>query len=697
MSAVHKSRMNPVCVAVLAATCVILSHSALAQSKNRQSNETVDKTNNESVDSTSLKTIVVEPVGEPEAALPLGTGISGKTLVTTPGSAGDPLRTLQSLPGMAFTDDSEPEPAVRGSRPDDNYFQVDFLPTDYLFHAGGLISVFNPDLVESFSIYPSAYGPEFSGVNGGVFDVKLRDPATDRFRTTLDISMLQSGVLLEGPVSENQSFYLAGRFSYLDLLVGDQLDEEEDDEGIAVVQFPKYTDYQAKYVWAPNDKSTVRLQATGATDDAIFDIDEDADDIQTDPIIAGRFIESSKLNQQGVVWDTQLSDAVSVKAAIGHNTENEKFQIGGAGRVEIGTETWLSKAQITLPIGEDHDISIGGEVAREDYAIDLNFNVPICTEFEPDCTLSDAERVALNVDDSVNTGKFFIKDNWYVTDRLTLFPGLAIQTEDLLDKTFVEPRFALEYALADDLTLTAGAGIYHQRPGYGQVDSTLGNPNLKYIESTQVLLGLQKTFGHGWDLKSELYYKQLDNLVTGNETLKYTNDGEGTSYGLDTLLRKKLTDKLSGWFSLSLSDSSRTNLRTGEEFGFEYDQPVNASLVASYKLSEKWSLGAKLSVHSGALYTPVVGSTPDDEVEGLFNPEYGPLNSERFPTYQRLDIRLDRTVQKSNGRKYSAYLDVLNVLDNKNVAYYDYNADYSEREEGEQIPRIIALGFKAEF
>ena len=642
----------------------------------------------------TLQVIVVEPTGEPSPELPLGIGVSGKTLATVPGAAGDPLRSIESIPGMAFSDDSEPLPAVRGSRPDDNYFEVDFIPSNYLFHAGGLISVFNPGLVESFSIYPSAYGPEYHGVHGGVFDVRLRDPKTDRFRTSLDISLFQSGMLLEGPVSDNQSFYLAGRFSYLDLLIADQLNDEEESE--TIVQFPKYNDYQAKYVWDISEDATVRFQANGAKDDFAVDIDEDAEDIATDPILAGRIQQKASSHQQAVVVDVNLSDTATLKTAIAHTVEEEDFRLGGAGNVEVNTDTWLSKARLNFPLAENHDITVGGSVELTDYLVDLDFNVPVCTEFEAECILTNSERIATSFTQDVTSTQLYIKDSWYVTDKLTLFPGITLHTEDWLDTQHIEPKFALEYALSDDTVISAGVGVYYQRPYIEQIEETIGNSNLDFVRSTQVVAGLERALSRGWSFKSELYYKQLEDLVTGDDDLGYKNGGEGSTVGMDTLIRKDLTDRFSGWLSLSLSESTRRNKATGERFDFEFDQPFNASLVASYQLNDKWRVGGKLWLHSGALYTPVIGATPDSEIAGLYIPQYGELNSERFPTFNRLDLRVDRTVTKSNGRTYSAYFEVINLLGSDNVASYSYNADYSEREEDNQKSAFFSIGFKAE-
>jgi hypothetical protein len=645
-------------------------------------------------DATELDEVIFEHQGQPEPELPLGLGISGETLRTTPGSAGDPLRSLQSLPGMVFTDDESAVPAVRGSRPNDNYMEADFLPVGYLFHAGGVISVFNSELMESFNIYPSAYGPEFSGVTGGVFDIRLRDPVTDQLHSTLDVGFLHAGLLVEGPVTDNQSFYLAGRFSYLDLLVKGQL---EDDDGIEFRQFPKYTDYQGKYVWKPGSQSTLRFQVSGATDEQDIIIAEDSEEIELEPIFAGRHSESENFNQQGLVWDQQIGGQVTLKSALAHNRSSSEAQAGGAGQSNGSTDSLLLKSHLDFPLNEQHDVKLGFSATRIDASFDIAFNDPGCTEFEADCQVTGAERLTTAESLIVHTGQIFAKDSWYVTDSLTLFPGVTLQAEDYLGKQFVEPRFALEYSLSDDLIFSAGTGVYHQLPGFVETNKVFGNPDLEYIESVQAVVGVQKILANGLDIKSELYYKELDNLVAGDEELRFNNAGEGVAYGLDTLIRKDVTDKLTGWLSFSVSKARREHESSGASFPFDYDQPVNMTLVANYKLPSNWALGAKLWVHSGAPYTPVIGAAPDDDIDGLFNPQYGEVNSKRLPTYHRLDVRLDRTYTRSNGKHINLYMEVLNLLDSKNLSYYDYNADYSERIEVTQLPRIVGLGFKVEF
>jgi len=661
-------------------TCSLTSLAAVAQSN--------------TADVTELDEIIVEEQGEPETELPLGIGISGETLRNAPGSGGDPVRTLQSLPGMTFTDDEESLPAVRGSRPGDNYFEADFAPVDYLFHVDGLISVFNADLIESFDIYQSAYGPEFAGVTGGVFDVKLRDPKTDQFTTTVDISLLQAGALVEGPISDTQSFYLAGRFSYLDLFLGDQIEEED---GIKIDQFPKYSDYQGKYVWKPSEDNRLTVQFNGAQDIAQINIAEDAEDIDTDPVLAGKYLFDTLFHEQALVWDHNASEKLSFKSLLSHTYSNERGEFGGVGDYEVDEDAVLLKTKASYALSDQHDLIVGAQVTRGDVDLDITAGLPDCGELDADCLLTGEEQVSLTEKFKFTTTQAYIKDNWYVTDKFTLYPGVAFQSEDIRNNQFIEPRLAAEYALSEKTIVSAGVGQYQQSPGYLESSKEFGNPNLEYSDALHAQLGLQRFFNSGWSAKSELYYKSLDNLSTSDPLLNYSNDGQGHAYGLDTLIRKDLTDKFSGWASVSLSQARRKDKRTGETFVFDYDQPVNVSFVGNYKFNKKWTVGAKLWAHSGAPVTPVTGAVEDVDRPGFYRPIYGKLNSDRFPTYHRVDVRIDRTFQRKNDNTMGAYFELFNILGTKNALEYNYNSDYTEKEVEHQLTGFFSFGFKATF
>jgi hypothetical protein len=635
-----------------------------------------------------LEQMTVTPDQEPaslEAAPPLGYRIDSKTLTEMPGSGSDPLRTMQALPGVTVNDDSSADPAIRGSRPEDNSYFVDFLPTGYLFHAGGTVSVFNAQLVESFDYYPAAYGAEYAGGTGAVIDTRLRDPRNDAFSSTFDISMLQAGVLIEGPVSDTQSFYLAGRMSYMDLLLEDMVEDNED--GIEFTQFPRYTDYQGKYLWQFQDGSRIRIQATGASDDMEVNLASDSKAAQNEPVLIGTHSNDTAYHSQGVVWENTPGSNVPT-LAVGHMNTETSAQAATAGDWDVETDIWYAKGRWVQPLGTEHLVALGGQVSNLSVDYNLNFRDTGCTEFDVDCSYTDSDQLSSDAQVEVTSKQLYIEENWYPNELFAITAGLSGQHEDYLNEAFLEPRLRIEYAPQPNWTYIAGLGRYHQMPSLIQVEKVFGNPQLSHFDATHYVAGIEHIGMNGWEWKSEVYYKAIDNLVSSDPLTRYNNTGEGKAAGVELLLRKIRTNRWSGWLSLALSKAERTNTVTGESFPFEYDQPVSVTLVGNYHINDKWEIGAKWWYHSGAPYTPIIGSTADPERDGRFIPVYGDINSERMPNYHRLDLRLNRRFSD----RTTAYVELINAYGQKNVSGYEYNADYSSRDPIYQLPMLISFG-----
>ena len=104
-------------------------------------------------------------------------------------------------------------------------------------------------------------------------------------------------------------------------------------------------------------------------------------------------------------------------------------------------------------------------VERSDLHFDVALNAPACTEFEPDCLFTGAERLQTRKSHLITSASAFVKDSWYPTDQLTVHGGAVLQGEDFLHEWFVEPRLAAQYQVRDDLAVTAGLGAPHMGVG----------------------------------------------------------------------------------------------------------------------------------------------------------------------------------------------------------------------------------------
>jgi TonB dependent receptor/TonB-dependent Receptor Plug Domain len=619
--------------------------------------------------------------------------LTSADLARVPGSGGDPMKAIQSLPGVASADDSSSEPAVRGARPSDNQYLVDFLPVGYLFHVGGFASVFNADLIRRFDMYSAAWSPEYGDALGAVFDLSLRRPRTDRIGGKLDFSLLGATALIEGPLGDDKSFFLSARRSWFDLVAKTGEDKKE---GLTFTT-PVYTDTQGRFLWTLNRDNRVRFDFSTAADRLSFNVKTTGRLAQQEPVLAGDSTDKRSYTSAALVWDADLASYGAHTLALGNMVNRQSSRVGSAGSISAVVTTSYLRHQVQLPAWESpvgaHEFTLGGSVQRQRADIDVDFKDPRCTEFDPNCDLTSAARVLTKQNDTQSLADLYINDRWRLAKQWTATAGLRYSKDGYLKRSYTEPRLGLEWAAPADLLVTAGVGRHNQAPAIDQSLRGIGNPGLAHLRSTHAAFGVSHRLAGGWTWKAEVYGKRFEDLVVSDAATQYRNGASGTARGFELLVKHDAgsASKFSGFAALSLAQARRRNDLTGERFAFDYDQPVALTLVGQYKQNDRWSYGLKWSYHSGAPYTPITGTSlfPD----GRVRPVYGAINSQRVPDYHRLDLRVDAKFSP----RFTAYAELINAYARKNVAGYSYSADYKTREETYQLPTLPSVGLQYTF
>jgi len=644
----------------------------------------------------------VEVIGSTQSNDPTQMTQETRKLLNVAGAAGDPLSALQSLPGVTFGSDEDSEPAVRGSAPEDNTYLIDFIPAAYVFHIFG-DSIFNENIIQSFDLYPAAYSSRYGNANGAVIDVKLRDPKNQPLETTVDYSLIRTGVFMEAGVSDDQAVYFSYRRSLIDLY----LDTGTEEDGVTIKSAPVADDYQLKYLWNNSSSSKISFVLAGASDKAKANFSESSAEAAEDPDFLGPADISQRFDSQGIIWDKQFPDSGStLKTALSHSREDTDFTYGSNQFITTTLESTTIKTELSRPLNQNHWLITGGSVSQSDLIYKLDAKIQSCSYFDPDCSTVDAPRFQLDDSETVNFYTYYIEDEWYLGDQWIITPGIHFSTDDYLNDDFSEIRLHTRYLINDNWTATAAMGQYHQFPNIDEVLSEIGNPDLKSPESTHYVLGLEQKVSDTWNWKTEVYLKDfkkqvlsLSEGVDADFDKKYSNDASGEAYGLEFLLNKNLSDDWYGWASISYSRSNRTNERTGREQPFDFDRPVVLNLVANYQINDLWNIGFRWKAQSGALYTPIVGLEASTTQTGVMNPVYGKVNSERLPAYHRLDIRIERVSNYSWG-SFTFFTDFLNAYGNENIEGYDYapnGEDLATPPDGfaSNIPvtKVVGMGF----
>lgn len=671
----------------LAITCVLLSPISYGSEVN-VNNNTVSKTNKNNSDEQEVE--VIEINGRRNQA---NTEVTEKTeqLLNVAGIGNDPLSAVYSLPGIVYAGSDTGSPAVRGSSPDDNAFYIDDMPAGYIFHLFG-DSIFNENLIRDFDLHPAAFGSEFGNATGGVFDVQLRDPRHQHIETTVDLSMLKSGVMAEGSLTENSAFYLSYRRSQIHLF----LPEGEENEGYTIFKAPISDDYQAKYQWLIGDAHKLTFSASGASDTGGINISENSEDGRIDPDSIGDLKITTRFDSQSISWQYYGDDHKMMHFVAGHNVNQTDEKFGDGQFIKVDDESYNLRFFYQLAWLENHKLGFGIDYSKSE--VDYSFDVIpyYCTEFDSDCRQHKGDRIQDDTSLSDQNIAVYLDETWQINNNWQLVLGVRGERNDYTKQSFVHPRFALNWLATDSLTIKAKAGTYSRFPDIDTAIKKLGNPKIASPKATHYSLGVDYDLNGLWFTSIDIYHKELSDLPRStdelsvnnaiNDDLHYTADTSGSAQGIEWLVRRERESGWFGWASLSWSQSERTDDLTNITSDYYLDTPMVANIVVNYELNERWDFGLRFTLRSGAKYTPIAGLRENPDYDGHYLPNYGEVNSKTLPVYHRLDLEAN---YKTTYWGYDAQWTwaVINAMAQKNVSGY-----YYDPQDGDSLDKFTVSG-----
>ncbi len=474
------------------------------------------------------------------------------TLAGIPGVNDDPLSALVTLPGVAVNNDFEGGTAIRGTRPVDNAYRVDFMQVGYLFHFG-TGSVVDGDLVEGFTFHPAGYGARYQGAIGGAVDVRTRSPIEDGRRTLVDVNLIHGGALVEGALADRQRACLSVRASYYDLVLEPFLDGINDSESddVDVVQLPRFRDYRGRYQIDIGTDATLDLLIDGATDDVQLLFHDESTETLQDPALAGAHRFALDYHRQALVYSHGRGDGQwRWQAGWARNVAGFSARLGGAGAADTVVTDNTFRLEATAPEGARHRPAWGATLSRVGIDYDVLLRDAGCTEFEVDCRFSDAALIAATDELAMRRLQAFVEDTIRLarnSDAWQLAVGIGFARDDYLDEQHLDPRLRLTWSPRPRSSITIGAGRYHQLPALEYIEDQLGNPGLSHLRAEHVVLSFKHGFASGWFLRADVYRKDSRNLVTANPATRYDNRGIGKAHGAELLVQGVLGLRLFGW------------------------------------------------------------------------------------------------------------------------------------------------------
>jgi len=679
-----------------------------------------------SVDGESL-TVVEERIEEKTSKVT----ISVEEIITAPGTGGDPLKVIDSLPGIVATGSGGGGPPgggfyVRGSDQNENTVWVNRTPIGYLYHFGGLYSTINPALLSDFNVFLGGYQAEYNDVLGGVLDVKLRSPRKNRLHQKYSIGTYQSSLFLEGPIGGENSkhgFFFAARRSYIDLLLSpetvtsffeDDEDKNKPDElKNKVVQVPVFYDIQT--IWEYDSvNGKVRASYFEASDKfkAVFN-----ENRILDPQSAGELGTSAGYRSLSVNWEKNWGASVFHTMPFVISENDTRFQFGtdvdgSPFYFDFESRDLFFQPEIRVINKKGNQWSFGNQFIYSYTPIDAKLTRQ---PSEGDIGENDfTSQKKLRVDRVFKSASIapYLKYSHLWSEKFKTTFGLRYSFVKVTGGAVfnsILPRFSYEYEFYKNTWFTGAWGKYVQLPRGSELAAGTGNPNLRYTKAEHRILGIRHKRQNVWTYQLELFQKPMTDLVIPideNEAPdNFSNEGKGEAYGLDFLVKRDLSQGMTGWLSYSYIKTTREG-RDRITRPFSGDQPHTFSLLFSKTLTgswKKWTLGFRFQWKSGLPYDPVIGKE-DVPIEGTELTRPVPIypstkNADRLPQFYQLDVRAERKFL-FNTWKMNFYIDVQNVLNTKNVTGYDYGDNYENIENPEPISNTLlfpAFGIEVTF
>ena len=673
--------------------------------------------------------------------------IRGSELIRIPGVGNDALKGLTTLPSIGVPNDYFGILYIRGSDPGSNLYYFDRTPLGYPFHWGGLLSTVSSEVIDKIDVYAGGYGAEFGLDSQAVLDIHSRDSLEERTSGKFNLNILYSEGMLERRIGDEGYLSIAGRRSYIDLIVGRFIDGQ---------QFPYFSDYQLKFAYPLGEKHHLTLNSFAATDH--FHVEEPTSVEVTEV----------RVDEGEVEEETQTFEGARASAFFKNGFNAQGIHLRSNFTENLTSHLSLTRSfnfltiNFEAPITESYEFSSDGELISEvNYAhYDINIRVPVYTlredvsyrlnlrpddtsnqsapaaletgfllSFSPANSFDDSsfpqfgergdreEMVTLVVDESGEVigettvseeelelvdieenhyefGHDFLRAEGYLQGRYDPLPslsgalGVRLDYLDVTGQLSIQPRGSLSFALPSGSNLRFAYGHYEQSPQPHQILSENGNSALESSLARHYIMELEHELSARTEFKFATYYKDMQKLVTADEIANYLNQGTAYVGGVEAFLRHRVPDKFFGWISYAYTHAER---REDPELSYQpyfFDNTNIVSIVANYNFTPKFEIGAKWQYLNGTSEVPIssIVLIQDPLTRGL-NPLLADVDESvtaKLTPYHKLDFRVSYKFDFM-GLRVGGFLDILNVYNRKNTVKFVFTPDEPLEVQGEEV------------
>jgi len=577
--------------------------------------------------------------------------------------ADDPLRAVQSMPGVTSNNDFSSEFSLRGAP----FSRIGLYFDGILLHApfhttdgqpdNGSLTIFNGDMVDDMTLYQGAWPVRYSDRTAGIVAVQTRDGDREEMHWRLSASMSNASVLGEGPLGDRKrgSWLVSFRKSYLQYILN-QIDFGDS----APLSFG-FTDGEAHltYDLTPHHNvSLTYIEGASSVDRSAFHDTLGPNSVMTSGFrytlltVGSRYTPNERvLVTNHVAWSRERGDV--------ENRDNAPLSRDGYGE-------WTWHGDASLVWGGHQTFDVGGMFfrMREDGASDRFIYTPVLT------TSSDLFRGTGH-----RAGAYAQQNFSFVSGKITAAMGVRQDEHSVSPVQATLPYGSVSFVPWNNTRVHFDWGQYAQFPELSQFFSVYAQSRLLPERATHYEATVEQRLDEHTRLRLEFYDRQdrdllafpfLDPRVLSNGGIfnavanaPLRNSERGYSRGVQIFLQRRSENGFTGWISYAYGKTMLNDGDLGVRFPSDYDQPHTFNAYVSRRVRPTVNVSGHFTYGSGM---PLPGFYQQDQSGYLLAPN---RNGLRAPAYERTDLRLNKAyIHKRN--KATLFAEIVNVTNHKN-------------------------------
>jgi hypothetical protein len=590
--------------------------------------------------------------------------VASEDAVLAPTLGGDVSRVIELLPGVAAPDNSAAF-NVRGAESRDVSLVLDGLELYDPFHLQFFQSPFSlvdSKIVDTIDFLGGGFTAEFGDRHGGFVELSTALPEGPH-HTAIETGTTNSRVSYATPVS-NGSLLVSARAWYPEAL----LDTTElGEDGLD----PRFADAYVKLSSAVSPRTVLSLHGLLATDRLEFRESGGNETVEAGDRSGYVWLSALRSWTPSVFSETILSAGRLERSREGLS-EPEDEVIGVDDR---RTVDFLGlKQDATWQVSEAHLLRSGLQIRplRADYRYSIGPpGDPAATTFT-------------RLDRSGTSVGLYAAHRAALSDRFATELGVRWDGQTYADDDQLSPRLNALWRAGERTELRIGLGRFFQSQRIHELRLEDGETDFLPAErSRRAELTLQHRSRRGLRFRLDAYYgtvsevqPRFENLFNPIELFPETEadrvlvaPDRVRLRGAELLLRADPSRPFYWWVSYAWSKAE--DVIDGDGVPRSWDQTHAAKVLAAFRRDDRWSLSLSGSAHTGWPTTPVsaeITTPPGGGTE--ITPILGARNSDRFPTYLRLDVKASRTFPLPDGR-LRLDLEVVNLTDRRNICCID--------------------------